>query len=137
MPESDTAAMDENQQTLTCFGCRAPVNAKLTTCPICGVRRPPEGWRDEGAAEQGLEASAAPESEFVDDESETSAGMGLVVRLTKAPASQAAPPPPPSAEQPHLRIAPYQKPADAPDSVDEEELEMLDEPDEDTQGEDM
>jgi hypothetical protein len=61
MPESDTAAMDENQQTLTCFGCWAPVNAKLTTCPICGVRRPPEGWRDEGAAEQGLEATPAPE----------------------------------------------------------------------------
>src|SRR5262245_209933 len=63
--------------------------------------------------------------------------MGLVVRLTKAPAGQAAPPAPPSAEPPHLRIAPYQKPPDAPDSVDEEELEMLDEPDEDTQGEDM
>ena len=51
MPESDTAAMDENQQTLTCFGCRAPVNAKLTTCPICGVRRPPEGWRVIGSRE--------------------------------------------------------------------------------------
>jgi hypothetical protein len=134
MLESDPAAMDENQQTLTCFGCRAPVNAKLTTCPICGVRRPPEGWRDEGAAEQGLEAPPAPDNE-ADDESETSAGMGLVVRLTKAPAGQAAAPPTPA--EPHLRIAPFQRPLDGPDSVDEEELEILDDPDEDTQGEDM
>jgi eukaryotic-like serine/threonine-protein kinase len=127
MPESDTAAMDETQ-TLTCFGCRAPVNAKLTTCPICGVRRPPEGWRDEGAAEQGL---AAEEPD--DDESETSAGMGLVVRLTKAPApGQLAP-----LAEPRLRIAPIQRPPDGPQSLDEEELELMDEPDEDTQGEDI
>ncbi len=94
------------------------------------MRRPPDGWRDEGLAEEGLEASGVDDIDD-DDESETSAGMGLIVRLTKAPApGQGADP-----AEPRLRIAPIQRPPDDPQSLDDEELELLDERDEDTQDE--